>query len=229
VIAVYGLFDPRDGALRYVGKASDPRVRLKGHLAEARFLRTHAHRWIAQLRSAGLRPELEVLEWHDTTSGANEAECFFIAYFRAIGCMLTNISHGGDGAPGYRHPPEVRAKISAFLTGRHPSAETLAKMSAAKAGVPYASGRRAPMLGRRHSAEWRTSAAIRALGRRHTDDARALMAMRMRGNTNGRGGAGRKHSLETRERIGAALRGRALMPEHRAKISAALRARSAVS
>jgi hypothetical protein len=47
-IIIYGLFDPRTGELRYVGKARDPQKRLKGHLAARR--RTPVYDWIGALR-----------------------------------------------------------------------------------------------------------------------------------------------------------------------------------
>lgn len=66
-VAVYGLIDPRNGELRYVGKAVDPQKRLWIHLSIARTNRygsLHVKHWIQSLLAVGLRPEIEVLEPH---------------------------------------------------------------------------------------------------------------------------------------------------------------------
>lgn len=102
-IEIYGLFDPRDGALRYVGKAKSARRRFRGHLAETR-RRTPVYDWIAALRKLDLVPELKVLatvaesDWQ-----ATEREV--IARHRAEGARLLNLADGGDEP---YCPPETR-------------------------------------------------------------------------------------------------------------------------
>ena len=117
---VYGLIDPRAGELRYVGKTErSTHVRLKRHMHNAREgVRSHVYNWLRQLLAAGLKPEVEVLETHETAEALVEAERHFIAYFRSIGCNLTNATEGGDGSVGYQHTEESKQKQRAKMSGR---------------------------------------------------------------------------------------------------------------
>ena len=63
---VYGLFDPRDGCLRYVGKTvRGLNHRLDGHLSTvssaSRAKQTAASPWISELLLLGLRPEIQLI------------------------------------------------------------------------------------------------------------------------------------------------------------------------
>lgn len=89
---IYGLFDPRTGELRYVGKARDAQKRLKGHLSARR--RTPLYDWIGALRALGLAPDMRVLE----TVAPHEwqaAERRLIARHRQTSRLL-NVADGGD-------------------------------------------------------------------------------------------------------------------------------------
>lgn len=80
---IYALVDPRNNAVRYVGRSVNPEDRAKKHLHET-YSRAKAA-WIASLKSEGLRPRLAVLDevvgsvidwneaelrWHDRWSAA---------------------------------------------------------------------------------------------------------------------------------------------------------------
>lgn len=90
---IYGLFDPRDGALRYVGKANNSSDRLKRHMRDARRRRTPVYDWIEKLGAFGMVPMLRVLE---RATDWREAECRLIAEARARGERLLNLADGGD-------------------------------------------------------------------------------------------------------------------------------------
>ncbi len=154
---IYGLFDPRTEELRYVGKSCSglerPRQHIKPRLLKAR---THKNSWLKSLLSEGLRPEIDVLEEHAGPETLNEAERFFIAYFRGIGCRLTNGTDGGDGVSAGRiQSLEEKAKRSASLMGHvgywkgktkglpKPKKVKLRKPVRDDAGVEYPSGRAA--------------------------------------------------------------------------------------
>lgn len=67
VALVYGLRDPRDRRIYYVGCTSSPQSRLIGHLEDARATRgteraTPKDRWIAELLDAGLEPDMVPLD-----------------------------------------------------------------------------------------------------------------------------------------------------------------------
>ena len=59
-VFVYGLVDPRDGALRYVGRSSNPRARATAHLTSKD--RRRIRQWIGDLLAAGARPTLRILQ-----------------------------------------------------------------------------------------------------------------------------------------------------------------------
>jgi hypothetical protein len=60
---IYALIDPRNGMLRYVGKANDPKKRLRKHLREAAiFPRCHRNCWLKGLLDAGQKPDLFLVE-----------------------------------------------------------------------------------------------------------------------------------------------------------------------
>ena len=68
---VYGLRDPRDGAIYYVGHSHQPLARVGQHSSQ----RTSAAYPRAQeLRSLGMVPELVILSEHQSESGAWVAE-----------------------------------------------------------------------------------------------------------------------------------------------------------
>jgi hypothetical protein len=58
-----------------------------------------------------------------------QAERFWIAYFKQMGCQLTNLTDGGEGLLGYRHSDVTKAKISDANKGKSCSAETRKRLS----------------------------------------------------------------------------------------------------
>ena len=58
---IYGLYCPKTGALRYVGKANDAKRRLKSHLRDAKRRNTPVCLWISGLVREGLAPRMEVI------------------------------------------------------------------------------------------------------------------------------------------------------------------------
>ncbi len=109
----YLLIDPTTQEGRYVGKSVNPDDRLSDHTKPSE-LEAHNHKnnWIKQVLSKGFEPEVYVLETHESDEEAFAAEKFWIAYFRSIGCRLTNSTDGGEGATGAKRSEETRKKIS---------------------------------------------------------------------------------------------------------------------
>lgn len=119
---IYGLIDPRDGQLRYVGRSSSglkrpqstQRKALKGFEGN----KTYKVFWLKELASVGLKPEIEVIEGHSSIAELGDSEIFWIAYFKSIGCRLTNTTVGGEGGlEGMKHTTETRHKMSATRGG----------------------------------------------------------------------------------------------------------------
>ncbi len=123
-VLIYGLYDPRTDALRYIGKTKSARckVRLMEHCSSKTIKQRH-HRsvWIQSLLKLGLKPEMRVIE--ETTEQCwQERERFWVEYFRHRGADLTNTTDGGDGGAtmrGKTFSDDHRKAISAALIG-HP-------------------------------------------------------------------------------------------------------------
>lgn len=165
VTYIYALLDPRDGSIRYIGKADNPYRRLANHLTPGQLRKkSRKNSWLKSLQSSGLKPYITALcciprtKWQD-------AERMWIAKFKAEGNRLTNGTAGGDGVCD--PSPEVRAKLSArksvpwnagmkmsdewkrvhpnaraqtgksgYWAGKKLSLEHIEKLSAAKKGKP---------------------------------------------------------------------------------------------
>lgn len=121
---IYGLHDPRDGALRYVGKATNPTQRLRRHLARSRRgERTHKAAWLRSLLALGLEPTVGIVE-KTTERKWQERERFWISHFKAAGAQLTNSTDGGEGGAtmkGKKFTAEHRKALSEAFKG-HPVA-----------------------------------------------------------------------------------------------------------
>ena len=137
---VYGLVDPRNGVVRYVGKTVKALcARFTGHTKSARDGgTTYKDRWIRSLFADGLSPIPAILLVARREELAEE-EIALIAAFRKEcalhGLTLTNGTDGGDGMLGCPPWNKGRTKetdlrialngerISASLTGRRLSPE----------------------------------------------------------------------------------------------------------
>lgn len=208
---IYGLVDPRNNELRYVGKSLTGWCRPRSHTQPSLMkVRTHKNNWLRQLVDQGQRPIIVVLETHDSSDSLNEAEQFYIAYFKTLGASLTNATLGGDGASGFKHSAELKARWSVARKGKKQPRELVEKRAAAIRGKPRP----------RHVVEAiRISKRGNAYrkGATNSEEHRAKLSASLKGNKNS---AGRPISDETRAKIAASLRGRKLSPEHVAKLRA---------
>jgi hypothetical protein len=148
---IYGLVDPLTHEMRWVGKCSMRYLcsRLAKHIcaAKGRGRPLGCTGWVAGLLAQGIRPEIVALEDVPKGSGWIEAEQFWIESLRALGCRLLNLSVGGyattkegrqataDKLSGRPRPEHVVEIIRSSNRGRKVSAETRAKISAAKVGT----------------------------------------------------------------------------------------------
>jgi predicted GIY-YIG superfamily endonuclease len=149
--SIYALIDPRDEEFnpRYIGVTSqDLNKRLADHLKlnSKKNHNTHRENWVRKLKNDGVRVEIILLDSVDSFEEALEIEIELIGYYRSHGYNLTNITMGGDGAPGYKHTEETKAimkekrklqtysdetrrKISAFQKSKRLSEETKRRIS----------------------------------------------------------------------------------------------------
>jgi len=108
---IYALIHPNTNEVRYIGKTEIGVVnRMRGHMKD----RTASYRgkWIRHLKSLGLKPVCVVIEDDLSSKIVNDAEIFWIAYFKFLGARLINATAGGEGCTGYN---PHRQPVSSFL------------------------------------------------------------------------------------------------------------------
>lgn len=95
---IYGLKDPRDGKVYYIGKSDNPRARLACHLCDG----TNPKKvtWLDGLFALGLRPELVILEELGGDGDWRAVEQRWISDGLDRGWPLINMIDGGDGGDG---------------------------------------------------------------------------------------------------------------------------------
>ena len=120
-VCIYGLFDQRDGQIRYVGKTSNPARRLRDHL-RARTDMPVSY-WVESLIAENQRPGLTILrETNSFDWPEAEQEWIFILrsrYRAGVAPKLLNVSSGGLG--GNHHSESVRNRLSQMNTGERAS------------------------------------------------------------------------------------------------------------
>jgi hypothetical protein len=105
-IRIYGLVDPRDNKIRYVGKTKNTlKKRLSEHLYKKENSNTYKHNWISSLKNIDLKPFIIELEVCDETNWV-EREQHWISKID----NLTNLTAGGEGVNFFAD--EVLQKIS---------------------------------------------------------------------------------------------------------------------
>lgn len=197
------LVDPADGAVRYVGWTSmKPSARYKAHLADKQH--THKACWIRKIKSHGLKPIMRVFQILPVELGP-VAECYWISYFTAAGCDLTNHTSGGEGMCGYTPSEMTRQKMSKAHTGRKASEETKKLLVIAR------NSRSEEQIKRNRET---TIAANKT--RIWTDEARAKLSSYRKAHP---------ASEETKTKLSEAGKGRKLTDEEKTKISDKAKAR----
>jgi hypothetical protein len=156
---IYGLIDPNTNELRYVGFTTRPHIRFSDHCKPS-FLRspTHKNNWIKQLKNNNQKPIFIIIEEYNNKEELPQAEIDMIAYFKYIGCNLTNSTGGGRGTFGRIVPEETRKKISMINKGRKVSEEARKKWKIANKGKP------SPNKGKKASEELRKKLSLAHIG-----------------------------------------------------------------
>lgn len=131
---IYSFADPRTREVRYVGATTQtPRFRLAQiRVGYYRGGYAHVGAWIAELDSAGLLPQMTILE--DGTPDGIDGEKRWIAHYRALGAPLFNISDGGQGTNGVLKTEEWKRENGNRVRGRKLSDETKEKIGAGNRG-----------------------------------------------------------------------------------------------
>lgn len=225
--ALYVLRDPRTYEIRYIGQTRRYRRRVMEHTNRPADSRLGT--WMQELRALDLKPIDQCLEWTNE-SNAKARERFWIAKGRERGWPLLNVCDGGDGwfSP---MPQDVRDKISRANKGRVKSEEWLAKLAASQRGKVVSAETKQKISeansGRVQSDEekqihreatgqlWQDDNYRKKVVTAQADPAvRAEMSRKAKLRWQNpeevakmtRGRKGRRHSLETRQKIAAAQR-----------------------
>ena len=93
---IYGLIDPRNDEIRYIGKTINSKTRLSGHITESKDIEVVNYRvkWIRKLISLGLKPKIIFLR----TCSSHEYEKYETEYIRIYSNnRLTNSDETGQG------------------------------------------------------------------------------------------------------------------------------------
>jgi hypothetical protein len=93
-VYIYGLVDPRNKEIQYVGKASFPYERLSRHIYSSKYLKNKKDIWIDLLKQNNMRPFIKILEICNF-SDWEIRERYWIAKYREINKNLLNIEDGG--------------------------------------------------------------------------------------------------------------------------------------
>lgn len=111
---IYAMFDPHSGQLRYVGKSCSGLKRPKAQLNRSLkgYEKGHKANWLKSLAASGAQPCIEVIQTFGEPKVLEKAEKYWIAYFKAMGCPLTNLTDGGDGQWGVKFTEERKLKIA---------------------------------------------------------------------------------------------------------------------
>lgn len=168
----------------YVGKTAKGMRRPREH-AHPSHLKKYAHlprsKWIAALQRRGLEPRIVILETSTHVENLDEAERFYIEYFRSIGMSLLNLTDGGDGIHGYRHSDKACARMSATrkVSAKSPEArERLARQSRAYWADPEArEKKRVERTGKKHDATTRAKISAAHKGKLKSGEHRANLSM----------------------------------------------------
>lgn len=144
----------------------------------------------------------DILKYFENEQDAFDYEKEMILFFKSEGYKLCNMTEGGEGASGFQHSQEARAKMSAAQKGvsKPPlNPETRAKLSAAMKGKTH----------KPHSPETRAKMSAAKSGKSHSTETRAKMSAAQKGRT---------PSPETRAKLSAARVGKKRSDELRAKL-----------
>lgn len=128
VVYIYTLVDPITHEVRYVGKT----VNLSKRMYQHTYLKcaTHTSKWIKSLSEF---PQVVIVD--EVTNDWEEAEKFWISYFKFMGANLTNLKSGGDSPHGWKHSEETKAKIKASNVGKMHSEKTIARLRTLRTGM----------------------------------------------------------------------------------------------
>lgn len=175
---IYALSDPTTNQIKYIGQSSRGMVRPRGHFYPSNYnqRKTYKDYWIKSLIAKGIMPVIDIIEEFNSKEELNEAEKFWISYFRYIGCILTNTAEGGAGDyPVNKNrvcSESRRKKIGDFHRGRKRSQITIERLRHSQLNLSPEKLKskmdklRLCATGRRHSIETKNKLSLIGKGRK---------------------------------------------------------------
>lgn len=169
----------------YIGKSSTGLRRPREHSMPSS-LKQYAHlprsRWVVSLQKRGLSPQIVILEECAIAEDLDEAERFYIAYFRSIGGKrsLLNLTDGGEGILGYRHSKEEIERQSAVQREKAKDPEERKRLRGLSTAYWTSQGsrekKRQERTGKKWSSEIRAKMSATQKGRTRSPETRAKMS-----------------------------------------------------
>ena len=198
-VFIYGLIDPSNNELKYIGKSVNPKNRFRKHLQDSVKKITFKDKWINKLIKNNQKPELIIIDVVDSNDWVFW-EKHYIAYYKYIGCSLTNLTDGGDNPPnrkGIKRTKDEIEKIRKSNLGKKRSDETKKNISLSKIGKPInhlnngkershlhkinlslsLKGRKSPNKGKKYSEEHKIK-----LSNAHSNQKKQIIQMDLNGN-----------------------------------------------
>lgn len=113
---IYGLQDPITFEIRYIGKTekglSRPEYHLKKFLYNKKIQKYPLYKWVKKCIKLGKIPKILIIQQFHNSKYLNDAEIFWIDFFKKQGSPILNMTKGGDGVIGYYHTDEDKLNIS---------------------------------------------------------------------------------------------------------------------
>ncbi len=178
VTQIYFLFDT-ETMHGYVGKSTELEIRTNAHWVNRYLEKNYKNHWLRTLSSP---PECRVLE--NCSRDWAKRETYWIARMKREGWTLTNLTKGGEGAPGLVMPEEQKERIRASMMGRPSpmkgrkhSKETRRRMSAAHKGNSYRLGTKTTEETREKMSRAHSGSKNHFYGKSHTEASKKKMSI----------------------------------------------------
>jgi len=144
---IYGLVDPRNNQIKYVGQTIQGIERFRQHYYNkaSEGPRSKKHNWVNKLKKLGLVFQVVYLEYVDGVDSLNDREIYYIKKLRSEGLELLNHDDGGGNTKRLPMSQDLKDHLSAKTIAAWEDPEKRARM------VANIKGRPSPLRGKPRS------------------------------------------------------------------------------